>query len=176
MATNKEIMENEVNNLPTKEEVLMNEDELLLGLLSAAQEIEETTKTIRIERNGKLHFQFKIRPISDEEIQKCMKACTKYYKNPAGKNLPKIEGETDWVAYKAKKIYAATVDSDKAKLWDNPKIKDALMQKLGIDTLLPEDVINASLLPGEKNRISEIIDELSGYSNEEVTEEEYAKN
>ena len=172
MATSKNnAVNSEERMLPTQEEVLMKEEDMLLGLLSAARDIEETTKTIRIERKGKLYFQFSIQPVSDEEIQKCLKSCTKYYKNPAGKNLPKIEGETDWVTYKAKKIYIATVESDKAKLWDNPKIKSEL------DALLPEDVINAVLLPGEKNRISELIDELSGYNNDdEVTEEEYAKN
>ena len=56
--------------LPTKEEVLMNEDDLLKGLLQAAsfKNDVENYKLIQVKRNGKLLFQFRVRPLEESEI------------------------------------------------------------------------------------------------------------
>lgn len=155
--------------LLTKEEVLMNEDDLLKGLLQAAsfKNDVENYKLIQVKRNGKLLFQFRVRPLEESEIGECRKKATKYAPNPNNRNLPKVEVETDYIKLRAYKIYMATVDEDKPKTWDNK----ALMDKL--DLLQNIEVIDSVLLAGEKDWICDIIDEISGYG---VSREDYAKN
>ena len=64
--------------------------------------------------------------------------------------------------------------TDKAKLWDNPAVKKGLEAK-GICIINALDVIDAVLLPGEKDRIMDIIDDVNGFNNEEL-KAETAKN
>ena len=164
--------------LPEEEKVLMNEEELVRGLLAAAdfETDEECMKKIEIKRNGKLFFEFKVHPLGEKEMMKIRKQSTTYYKNPAGKHLPKLEGDIRMDEFRSKKIYAATADSDKAKLWDNPKVKAGLNAK-GKDIIEAWEIVDAVLMAGEKYSVSEIIDDISGYNDDEKLElEEYAKN
>ena len=64
---------------PTQEETLMNESDLLRGLLAAASEkdSESAYERIQIRRSGVLKFEFRIRPISEEESLKCRDHATK---------------------------------------------------------------------------------------------------
>ena len=71
-------------------------------------------------------------------------------------------------------IYNSTVEEDQAKLWDNPKVKKGL-EAQGKTIINALDVIEAVLLPGEKDRIMDIIDDINGYNSEEV-QTETAKN
>lgn len=170
--------EMEKTGLPDQEKVLMSEEDLIAGLLAAAdfETDEDTMKVVRIERAGKLFFEFKVHPLGEKEMQKIRKQSTKFYKNPAGKHLPAIEGDIRMDEFRSRKIYAATTDEDKAKLWDNPKVKSGLNAK-GKDIIEAWEIIDAVLMGGEKYTISEIIDDISGYNNDEKLElEEYAKN
>ena len=65
----------EVKELPSKEEILQNEDEMIAGLLEAAafKKDDNLQKKIEIRRNGKLLFSFFVRPLTEEEIQGCRK-------------------------------------------------------------------------------------------------------
>ena len=84
----------------------------------------------------------------------------------------KLPDETDRVKYQSAIIYAATVDEDKEKLWDNRKVWDALNAKK--DRIMNGlDVIEYTLKAGEKDKILTAIDTLSGYDN---NLEEVAKN
>lgn len=164
--------------LPEQEKVLMSEEELIAGLLAAAdyETDEDAIKVVRIERNGKLFFEFKVHPLSEKEMVKIRKQSTITYKNPAGKNLPRIDGDIKMDEFRSRKIYAATTDADRAKLWDNPKVKAGLKAK-GKDIIEEWEVIDAVLMGGEKYQVSEIIDDISGYNDDEKLElEEYAKN
>ena len=59
---------------------------------------------------------------------------------------------------------------------DNPKVKSGLNAK-GKDIIEAWEIIDAVLMGGEKYTISEIIDDISGYNNDEKLElEQYAKN
>ena len=58
--------------------------------------------------------------------------------------------------------------------WDNPAVKKGLEAK-GICIINALDVIDAVLLPGEKDRIMDIIDDVKGFKNEEL-KAETAKN
>jgi len=164
----------ELNGM-TQEEILMTEDQLLAGMLEAAnfREDRDNYKKLQIKRNGKLLFEFTIRPISEEELQACRKTATKYIANPNGRHLPKIEAETDYVKLRSLKIYTATIEEDKKKLWNNPKLKQSLVQAGHNGILTNTDVIEAVFLVGEKDSVADIVDELSGYG---VNKEEYVKN
>lgn len=151
----------------TPEDILQTEDQILAGMMEAAN-FKEDTKKIEIRRKGKLLFSFNIRPITEEELQDCRKRVTKYMSNPMGKHFPKIEGEVDYVKLRSLKIYTATVEEDK-KLWNNPDLK----KRLNAITYI--DVIDSVLLAGEKDAINDVIDTISGYGTE-LDKEEYVKN
>ena len=182
MTAKKDVLDNEQltieqTGLPSNEQVLMNEQDLISGLLAASdyKTDESTIKRIEIKRNGNLLFMFEIRPLSEKELMKIRKESTKTYKNPGGKNLPPIEGELRMDEFRSRKIYAATTDEYKAKLWDNPQVKASLNAK-GHNIIMPYEIIDAVLMAGEKYAVSEKIDDISGYNDEEIGLEEYAKN
>lgn len=159
-----------------KQMIRSNEDDFIQGLIDAAQFSDEETQRIEIIREGRLYFAFSIRPLSSEEYEKCRKKHTKYVRNrQLGMKMP--EG-TDRVKYQSALIYEATINDDKVKLWDNRKVWDALNAKRDhiINGL---DVIESVLKAGEKDKILEAIDKLSGYDNnlEEINSlEDAAKN
>ena len=165
-------IENNVNEMEqemTEQEILMNEDELIRGLLEAADYQQENAlqKKIQIKRNNKVLFEFRIHPLSEEDVQTMRKRCTKYMPNPNGRHLPKIEVETNWVRMRSMKIYEATVAEDQEKLWNNK----AVMQKLKV--LDPVEVVELVLMAGEKDAVIDQIDNISGYG---VNLENYAEN
>lgn len=183
MTAKNSVLENEEvkekpTGLPSEEVVAMTQEQLIAGLLSAAdyETDEDSMKKIQIKRGGKLFFEFKIHALSESELMKIRKQSTKLYNNPAGKHLPKIEGELRMAEFRSRKIYAATADDDKAMLWDNPKVKAGLRAK-GKDILEEWEIVDAVLMAGEKFAVSEEIDNISGYNDEDSIElEEYAKN
>lgn len=159
-------------NLPTQQEVLQNEDQLLAGFLEAAEFKENTDfqRKIEIKRNGKLLFSFYIRPLTEEEVQGCRKRATKRRPDPRGKQFGMIEIETDYIKLRSYKILAATVDKEHGILWSNRTLKEKL------NVIEDVDVIDKVLMGGEKDYINDVIDEISGYGMHEVSLEETAKN
>lgn len=174
---NEEEMDVKPTGLPSEEVIAMSQEDLIAGLLAAADydTNEEAMKKIQIKRDGKLFFEFKVHALSESELIKLRKKSTKKYNNPGGKHLPKIEGDADMAEFRSRKIYAATADDDRAKLWDNPRVKAGLIAK-GKDIVENFEIIDAVLMGGEKFNVSELIDELSGYKDETLELEEYAKN
>ena len=115
----------------------------------------------RLVRNGSL---------TEEQYNKCRKKHTKYVRNrQMGTKVPE---ETDAVKYRAALIYEATITEDREKLWDNKKVWEALRNK-DKQILNGLDVIEYTLRAGEKDKIIDCIDSLSGY---EDNLEEVAKN
>lgn len=155
--------------LPTAAQVVDQEYDLLESLLKASEykEDESLQRTIRIERNGNYLFSFRVRPISEEDLKIARKKSTSYMKNPAGKNLPPIEKETDYPMVRNWKIYLSTVEEDRAKIWDNKTLKDKF------DLIQGAEMVDKLLTGGEKNAVSDVIDTLSGY---DLDLTEYAKN
>ena len=151
----------------TQDEILMNESDILAGLLELGREKDDKAnfRTIQIKRNGILKLEFRVRPLSEEESQQCHRNATKYAKSRPGQ--PKIPIETDAAKYRSYLIYAATVDEDRERVWDNPRAMQALDIAHGVD------MIDIALLAGEKARLIAVIDEISGYTDEM---EELAKN
>lgn len=165
-----EVTEYETSGEDTKALIRANEEDFIQGLIDASEFVSEETQRIEIIREGRLFFAFRIRPLGSEEYEKCKKKHTKYVRN---KQLGmKVPDETNRVKYQSEIIYAATVDEDREKLWDNRKVWDALNAKK--DRIMNGlDVIEYTLKAGEKDRILEAIDTLSGYGD---NLEEVAKN
>lgn len=148
-----------------------NEEDFIKGLIKAAEFPSDETQPIEIRRNEQLLFRFTIRPLSSEEYERCRKKHTKYVRNKQlGMKMPE---DTNKVKYQSEIIYAATIAEDRKKLWDNRKVWDALNAKN--DRIMNGlDVIECVLKAGEKDKILEAIDKLSGYDSENL--EEVAKN
>lgn len=150
----------------TREEYLAMEDDLLRGLLAAAEEQAEATTVIEVARKGKVYFRFTVRGLTEDEYIKCREKATTYTVNKRLGGL-KIPQDTNTSLYRSLLIYTATVESDRKKLWDNKKA----WEKLGV--LTGFELIDKVLLAGEKAAIVDKIDQLSGFSEEM---EEVAKN
>lgn len=170
-ANNEEIKS---TGLPKQEVINRTEEDLITSLLSAAdyKEDESIQKEINIKRAGKTIFSFRVRPLGEPELQRLRKLSTPMYPNPEGKRLPKIEGDIRYGEFKSRKIYTATVEEDRQKMWDNPALKRGLVSK-GFNIEEEWEIIDAVLMAGEKNQISDVIDEISGY---DMDLTEYAKN
>jgi hypothetical protein len=151
--------QDEIIGLPSPEEVLMDEDALLKGILEASEfkTDAESQKLIQIKRKGKLLFQFHVRPLEEDELQNCRKQATKFMSNPQNRHL-KMEVDVDYVKLRSLKIYTATVEKDRVKTWDNQTLKDKL------NVITGADVIDKVLMAGEKDEICDVIDDISGYN------------
>ena len=83
------------------------EDDILGGLLAAADYINDEDEIVPIEiaRNGVVLIKFRIRPLSEEEYVKCKNRHTKYIRN---KQIGiKIPEDTDTAMYRNALIYQA---------------------------------------------------------------------
>lgn len=160
--------ENEEFEPAAPEEILGNEDELLRALTDTnphADIIETIVVTF-----GKSKFSFRIRPLTEREWDKCRERATKYSKNKrfGGMRLPE---STDTTAYHSDLIYTATLDEDRARLWDNKKLWSAANAVTGrdmVDKLIP--------YAGKKQSIVDKIEALSGYGDEDEELSETIKN
>ena len=169
---NKDFMDPELTEEEKRETILANEDDYLEGLLAAADDAANDTKKIDIIRNERKYFSFSIHSLTDEMLKDIRKKYTKYTKNR--RQGIRVADELDMPKYRASLIYNSTTEEDKAKLWDNPAVNKGLEAK-GICIINALDVIDAVLLPGEKDRIMDIIDDVNGFNNEEL-KAETAKN
>ena len=168
----KEIKDIPVEEIETDEETTQNtirsfENDSLGGLLAAAnyKNDEDEIVPIEIARGGVVFLKFRIRPLSEDEYIKCKERHTKYVRN---KQIGiKVPEDTDTNMYRNALIYQATVEEDRAKIWDN---KDAWKQ---LDVLSGAQLIGVVLKPGEKDAILNRLDEISGYNS---ALEEVAKN
>ena len=78
----------------------------------------------------------------------------------------RLPESTDTTGYHSALIYTATVDEDRAKLWDNKRLWAAVNAVTGtdmVDKLIP--------YAGKKQAIVERIERLSGYDEEDEYEE-----
>jgi hypothetical protein len=152
----------------TQEEILMSENDILQGLLELGEtkDQENSYRKIQIKRDKKLKLEFRVRPISEDESQSCLHSATSYVPKTKKWEAKKAI-ETDYSLYRSFLIYTATVDEDRAKVWDNKKAQEALGVLRGVE------MIDKVLLVGEKDRVLDIIDEISGFEEEA---EKKAKN
>lgn len=153
-------------------EVLQAHEETILqdigGVLEAMETIIEYD-TFTVKRNGKKLFSFRVSGLDDEEMERCRVAATKMVKNKRlGITVP---GEFNSAKFNSLLIYRATHPDDRKWLWDNKE----LQQKAGV--LSGWQVVDAILKVGEKEAVIEMIEKLSGMSDEaESRTEEVLKN
>lgn len=156
-----------------KQEVLREQaEDILQGIIAASNQIAEERKEVTIARNGISYFKLTLRPLSEEEAKKLRRQCTTYKKNKTyGVRMP---DETDMTKYRSLLIYTATVN--KEETWDNQKLWKALESRYPIVT--GWQTIDLVLLAGEKDRIVDELNLLSGYVEDEEDEglEETVKN
>ena len=150
------------------------EYDLVQSLLASAEYTENTITEVDIKRKGVYCFTVHFHPLSDQDVAFARKKATEYMPNPQNKKLPPIEKSFNTNLFNSWLIYLATTEEDQQKIWGNP----ALMKAKGLS--LPVEGVNALLTFGEKRKLSDLVIELSGESDEEeeeiVTKEEYAKN
>ena len=103
-------------------------------------------------------LEFRIRPISEDESQECWRKATKFAPYKPGQ--PKKAIETNTSLFRSHLIYTATVEDDRAKTWDNRQAQAAFQIFQGVD------MIDRVLLAGEKSRVIDVIDEISGFDDE----------
>ena len=149
------------------EEILMNENDLLAGLLDLGRSKDESANyhKIQIKRGGVLKLEFRIRPITEDETQVCLRRANRYAPSKPGQ--PKKVLETNNAKFRSLLIYTATVDEDRAKVWDN---RNALE---GLGLYEGWEMVDRVLLAGEKSRVLDKIDEISGFDDDM---EEFAGN
>ena len=136
----------------TDTELAAAEGNIIDSLLeAAAYKSNMEQRKVTISRNGKKLFSFRITGLDEDTWRKCRRNNLR--------NKGKRNEELDGGRFLSSAIYEATVDEDKA-IWNNHTV----WEKLGAVT--GADVVHAILLPGEKAKISEILEELSGYNDE----------
>lgn len=115
-----------VTGLESSTNFEQDEKSLVKALLEAADYKtgnEDNTKKIFVKKqSGETLFSFRIRGLSQSEIQAAAKKATKQIPNPAGPKYPKISGERSTTEYHNNLIYTATVDEDKQRIWGNNDI------------------------------------------------------
>jgi len=150
------------------------EYDLVKALLESAEykTAQESVTIADIKRSGKYMFSVHLHPISEPDARMARKKATSYMPNPNNKKLPPVEKEFDTAKFNSWLIYLATTEEDQQKIWGNPTIKE----KYGLAQ--PVESIDVLLTLGEKQKLADLVTEISGLGDEEETmnEEEYAKN
>lgn len=155
MELENQIEEVETTPEETVEQLKTFEGDILDAILGSASYASEEIHNMRVIRNKKIMFQFRIRPLSEEEYTAARKKNTKYVRN---KNVGvKVAEETNMVRYRSQLLYMATVPEDRAKVWDNKEAWEKLNVASGVD------LIDKVLMAGEKDAILEQLDRISGY-------------
>ena len=72
------VEEIELDAEETKNQFRIHEEDFIQGLIDAAGYASEETQHIEIIRDKKLYFAFDIRPLAEDEYDRCKKKWTKY--------------------------------------------------------------------------------------------------
>lgn len=135
------------------------EGDVLRGLLSMYEDIQEDVTEIEIVRNGQKYISFNIRGLSEKRYNDLQDMATKF-KNAKNLGGVKVAEETNVTKFRSLLIYHATVEEDRKKIWNNKEAWKAL------NVLNGPDLIDKVLKAGEKSAVIDKIDEISGYGTE----------
>jgi hypothetical protein len=148
-----------------KDELLAVEDAALRDISGVLESMETIVEydTFAVIRGGKELFSFRVSGVDSETMEKYRNESTKMVKS---KRLGGITIPTDFNAakYHSLLIIAATHPEDKKYLWGNKELRD----KAGV--LTPWQLVDKVLRPGEKERVVELIEKLSGFDEENTIE------
>ena len=138
------VVENPKMEVEERETAEEDELDLMEGVLEAAdsKNYNKMRKSIEIKRKGKNLFNFKIHSLSREEISK-------------------LDEKYTAEEYSLQKIYLATIDIDREKIWDDEEIQNQLRKK-GFSISTGIDVIQAVLEENEIKEVNAKIDKISG--------------
>jgi len=158
-----------------KKEYLSQNEEVILrdvaGVLEAMETI-TTYEVFEVVRDGKKLFSFRVRGLDDSEFEKCRDEATKVAKDRRLGSLA-LPREFNSAKFNSLVICTATHPDDKKAIWDN---KD-LWAKAKADVVTGWQLVDKVLKRGEKEKCIELIEELSGYSDEDAeSTEETLKN
>ena len=151
----------------TKANVRMYEDDILGGLMAAAAyktDMDEVA-TIQIIRHKAIVLEFRIRPMAEDEMAKIKKKNTIYKRNKA--NGLRVAESVNSADYRSELIYEATIEEDRAKIWDRADAWEKCSVVNG------SGLVDVVLKAGEKDAVLEKLDEISGFT---PSMEEVAKN
>ena len=146
-----------------KDYMVQNEDVILqdvAGVLEAMETIIEY-KLFEVIRDGKKLFSFRVRGLDDSEFEKCRDQATKVAKDRRLGSLA-LPREFNSAKFNSLVIYTATHPDDKKAIWDNKN----LWAKA--DVVTGWQLVDKVLKRGEKEKCIELIEELSGYSDEDA--------
>ena len=146
-----------------KDYLVQNEDVILqdvAGVLEAMKTIIEY-KLFEVIRDGKKLFSFRVRGLDDSEFEKCRDQATKVAKDRRLGNLA-VPREFNSAKFNSLVIYTATHPDDKKAIWDN---RDLWAKA---DVVTGWQLVDKVLKRGEKEKCIELIEELSGYSDEDA--------
>lgn len=146
------------------------EGAILEAVLQAVEGAAEP-ELVEIARGGKTLFSFRIHALTEKQYDDCRRRNTTYRSSKQLGGL-RVPHETNVTQYRSALIIEATVAADRQALWNNEELLRAL------DVVDARDVVDAVLLSGEKERVVERINELSGYYQDDdaVDAEEVIKN
>lgn len=155
----------QVNQENAKATVEAYTPDILSGLLKAkeSKESEENFRKVNVtDAKGNVLFSFRVRPLSEEEYQRCQEKGTTTKRGKKIRNVSHIRSE---------QIIMATIDEDK-HIWTSRENLDAF------NTNFPRDIVEETIPAGDKMKIIDAIDELSGFGEESATVnfEEETKN
>lgn len=167
-AVSNEVVEyTELTGEPTIEELKMDEATLLAGVLGAAAD-NDAYRWISISRpdpkkpgENIVFFRFRVKALDEKRIKKMAEAYTTKTKNRQGILVASGFREVD---FNTEFIYAATHPEDRKAIWDNQSIQ----RDLGVDSF--RGCIDKVLKAGEKERVVEIIAQISGYDDAATVE------
>ncbi len=155
-----------------RDKLLAAEDTVLRDIGGVLQAMETLTQyeVFEVVREGKKLFAFRVRGLDDEEIEKCRDQATKTVKDRRLGNLA-VPRDFNAAKFNSMMIYVATHPDDRKTLWDNK----TLWEKAGVVT--GWQIIDKVLRRGEKDAVLELIEKLSGYTDEDAeSTEETLKN
>lgn len=141
----------------SKEEMLAVEETALRDISGVLEAMDTIVKyePFKVMRNGKQLFSFRVRGLDDGETENCRTEATKFVKSKrlGGVTMP---ADFNTAKYNSLLIVQATHPEDKEFLWGNKE----LQKKAKV--LAPWQVVDKVLLSGEKGRVIELIEQLSG--------------
>ena len=157
----------------TSDEIADYEGDLVSAILRTSEfkTDESEYRRIKIKRGDKIMLKFLIRPLSEEEWQKCRRKNTKVKSGRYGIDKEKLDG----ARYRSQLIYEATVpepETGSVKIWDYKR--EVIWPKPSVASGV--DAIDAILKSGEKDMVVEAIENISGYQNDDTEAVEDVKN
>ena len=152
-----------------KDYLIQNEDVILqdvAGVLEAMETIIEY-KVFEVIRDGKKLFSFRVRSLEDGEFEKCRDQATKVAKDRRLGSLA-VPREFNSAKFNSLIVYTATHPDDKKAIWDNKDLWAKAELLTGCPVVTGWQLVDKVLKRGEKEKCIRLIEELSGYSDEDA--------